>query len=106
MEVGKISPNTLKNEIKKRCPEPIAPCSVTFKIGENLKSFNSVVKIFTDKGFTVKDFVDDYMCVLSRESEGIDEAVKIMRNTVQIQAWRDTLLDLCDDLFEHCKGFE
>ena len=46
------------------------------------------------------------MCILSREIEGINEAVKIERNNVQIQAWKNTLNDLCEELSEHCKEFE
>ena len=100
-----ITNNTLKDEISKRCPNPQSPCSIIFKIGENLQSFNAVVDIFTKKGFVVQEFVDDFMCVLSREKDVINESVKIEGNQVQIQAWKDTLLDLCDDLADYCKEF-
>ena len=46
------------------------------------------------------------MCVMSREKEVINESVKIERNQVQIQAWKDTLLELCDDLAIYCKEIE
>ncbi|MHA1122559.1 MAG: hypothetical protein ACTSUW_04865 [Candidatus Heimdallarchaeota archaeon] len=71
-----------------------------------MQSFNSVVEIFTIAGFTVQEFIDDHMCILAREKEGIKEAVKIERNNVQIQAWKNTLSVLCEQLSEHCKEFE
>jgi hypothetical protein len=94
------------NEINKMCTNEDTPCRLTFKIGENLQSFNNVVEIFTKAGFTVQEFIDDHMCILAREKEGINEAVKIERNIIQIQAWKNTLNDLCDDLSEHCLEFE
>ncbi|NHJ49314.1 MAG: hypothetical protein FK733_16110 [Asgard group archaeon] len=77
-----------------------------FKIGENLQSFNGVIEIFTTHGFTIQEFVDENMCVLSRESEGINEAVKIARDQVQIQAWKETIEELCDTLADFCKSYE
>jgi hypothetical protein len=77
-----------------------------FRIGENLQSFNSVINVFTEHGFAVTEFIDENMCVLSRESEGINEAVKISRDLVQIQAWKTTILVLCDPLSDFCKSFE
>ncbi len=94
------------NEINKMCTNEDTPCRLTFKIGENLQSFNNVVEIFREAGFTVQEFIDDHMCILAREKEGINEAVKIERNIVQIQAWKNTLDDLCDDLSEHCMEFD
>ena len=91
------------NEIKKRCTNEYTPCRLTFKIGENLQSFNKIIEIFRTVGFTVQEFIGDHMCILAREKEGINEAVKIERNVVQIQAWKNTLNDLCEDLSEHCK---
>ena len=94
------------NEINKQCTNADTPCRLTFKIGENLQSFNSVVEIFRAKGFTIQEFIDDHMCILAREKGGMNEAVKIERNNVQIQAWKDTLDDLCEILAEHCKEFD
>jgi len=94
------------NELNKICTNEDTPCRFTFKIGENLQSFNSVVEIFRKAGFTVQEFIGDHMCILARENEGINEAVKIERNNVQIQAWKNTLHELCDQLSEHCKEFE
>jgi hypothetical protein len=94
------------NEINKQCTNIDTPCRLTFKIGENLQSFNSVVEIFTSAGFSVQEFIDDHMCILSREKEGINEAVKIERNNVQVQAWKNTLSELCEQLAEHCKEFD
>ncbi len=94
------------NEIKSHCPDDFAPCSITFKISHSLQTFNKVVEIFTSAGFVVKDFVDDHMCVLSRDKEGINEAVKVRETTIQIQASRDSILELCEKLSEHCLGLE
>ncbi len=94
------------NELDKICTNEDTPCRFTFKIGENLQSFNSVVEIFRKAGFTVQEFIGDHMCILAREKEGINEAVKIERNNVQIQAWKNTLHELCDQLSDHCKEFE
>lgn len=94
------------NKLNEICTNEDTPCRFTFKIGENLQSFNSVVEIFRIAGFTVQEFIGDHMCILAREKEGINEAVKIKRNNVQIQAWKNTLNDLCDELSDHCKEFE
>ncbi|NPE09445.1 MAG: hypothetical protein GNW80_14260 [Asgard group archaeon] len=94
------------NKLNEICTNEDTPCRFTFKIGENLQSFNSVVEIFRIAGFTVQEFIGDHMCILAREKEGINEAVKIKRNNVQIQAWKNTLNDLCDELSVHCKEFE
>ena len=71
-----------------------------------MQSFNEVVEIFRAKGFTVKDFVDEYMCILSRDNEGFNEAVKIKDNKIQIQATKETLIDLCKDLEKYCTKIE
>ncbi|MHA1125416.1 MAG: hypothetical protein ACTSO7_06635 [Candidatus Heimdallarchaeota archaeon] len=96
----------LINEVKNRCPDGFAPCSITFKIGESMHAFDEVVKIFTTAGFEVKDFVSDHMCVLSRDRDGVNEAVKVKDTTIQIQASQETLLDLCKDLKDYCIGLE
>ena len=93
----------IKKEIQKKCVNENEICSITFKISEDLEAFNKVITIFTDHGFTIQDFVDDYMCVLSREKEGMNEAVKILKNEIQIKAWGKTLHELCTPLSEHCK---
>ncbi|MFW9923543.1 MAG: hypothetical protein ACFFDW_09700 [Candidatus Thorarchaeota archaeon] len=96
----------LKKEINKKCSSEDRPCALTFTISQNLQSFNNVVKIFSDYGFTVKEFVDDHLCVLSRDNEGFDEAVKVENNKVQIQASKSTLLQICEDLQDYCTGIE
>jgi hypothetical protein len=98
--------SNLINEVKNRCPDDFAPCSITFKIDETMHAFNEVVKIFTSAGFVIKDFVSDYMCVLSRDKEGVNEAVKIKDTTIQIQASQETLLTLCKDLKDYCIGLD
>lgn len=79
---------------------------MTFAISEKMQSFNDVVEIFRSRGFTIKDFVDEYMCVLSRDNEGFNEAVKIKNNKIQIQATKETLIDLCNDLQKYCTKIE
>ena len=96
----------LKKVIAKSCPDAYRPYSIILKIGENLQAFNEVIKIFTDKGFVVENFVGDHMCVLARETDGISEAVKVERNTIQIQALRETLLDISTEIAVHCKEVE
>ena len=96
----------LKDKIASKCTEPDYPCAITFEIKEKLQSFNEVVRVFTSKGFGVKEFIDDYMCVLSRENEGINEAVKIKDNRIQVQALKETLLELSEDLALHCSNIE
>jgi hypothetical protein len=95
-----------KDEIMKKCQNSEAPCSITFRIGESFTSFDEVVDIISSKGFTIEDFVDDYLCVMSRDNKGFNEAIKIEGNTIQIQALRKTLLDLSSDLSNHCKKIE
>ena len=68
-----------------------------------MQSFNDVVELFKTRGFAIQEFVDDLMCVLSREKEGLNEAVKIKQNLVQIQAWKSTITELCSDLSKYCK---
>lgn len=97
---------SFKSIIEEKCEALGHPCSVTFKISQQLKSFNEVVAIFSSRDFVVKEFVDDHMCVLSRDNEGINEAVKIKDNTIQIQAVKSTLVDLCDDLEKYCTEVE
>ena len=46
------------------------------------------------------------MCVLSRDKEGVNEAVKVKESTIQIKASQNTLLELCKDLSEYCLGLE
>jgi len=92
--------------LNKKCPDEFAPCSFAFKIGENLQSFNDVIQVFTKHGYAIENFVDDHMCVLSREKDGINEAVKIMKNSIEIKAWKKSLLELCDDLAEYCKSYD
>jgi hypothetical protein len=92
--------------LNKKCPNEFAPCSFTFKIGENLQSFNDVINVFTKHAFSVENFVDDHMCVLSREKDGINEAVKISKNHIEIKAWRTTLVELSEDLAEYCKSYD
>lgn len=91
-----------KIEINKKCTEEDFPCAITFEIQEKLQSFTDVVSIFTSRGFTVKEFVDDHMCIMSRDNEGFNEAIKIKDYRIQIQAMKDTIVDLCDDLSLHC----
>ncbi len=92
----------IKAEINNKCIEDDFPCAITFKIQEKLQSFSDVISIFSSRGFTVKEFVDDYMCIMSRDNEGFNEAIKIKDYKIQIQAMKDTILDLCTDLSQHC----
>jgi len=46
------------------------------------------------------------MCVLSREKDGLHEAVKMNRDQVQIRAWRETIVALSEPLANYCKGIE
>ena len=98
--------SNLVNEVKSRCPDDFAPCSITFKIGESMRAFDDVVKVFTSAGFEIKDFVSDHMCVLSRDKDGVNEAVKVQETTIQIQASQETILDLCKDLKDYCVGLD
>ena len=102
----KVSMLKLKEKIASKCTKPEYPCAITFEIREELESFNEVVRVFSSKGFDVKEFIDDFMCVLSRENEGINEAVKIKDNKIQVQALKKTLLELSDDLAIHCSNVE
>jgi len=95
-----------KSKIDSKCIEPECPCALTFEIKEELQSFNDVVNVFSSRGFTVKEFVDDHLCILSRDNEGFNEAVKIKDNKIQIQAMKETIVDLCDDLKMHCTAIE
>jgi hypothetical protein len=95
-----------KEALNKKCPDDGVPCSFMFKIGENLQSFNGVIGVFTKYGFSIQEFVDENMCILSRESDGINEAVKISRDQVQIQAWKETIIELCDSLADYCKSYD
>ena len=94
----------LQTHISNVCGD--GPCSVKITIGETLQSFNNVVNIFSNNGFNIETFVDDHLCVLSRDKEGINEAVKVKGNTVELKALRETMMELAEDLAEHCKGFE
>ena len=96
----------LKKEISNLCGDEQSPCSVTFTIRETLNSFNQVVNIFSSAGFNIENFADDFMCVLSRDNEGINEAIKVKGHSVQIQALKTTLMELSDKLAEFCSGLE
>jgi len=93
-----------KAGIEKKCTEEDFPCALTFEIQEKLQSFTAVIKIFSSRGFTVKEFIDDHMCIMSRDNEGFNEAIKIKDNKIQIQAMKETIMDLCDDLSQYCKN--
>jgi len=95
-----------KAKINSKCTEDECPCAFTFEIKEKLQSFNDVVNVFSSRGFTVKEFVDDHLCILSRDNEGFNEAVKIKDKRIQIQAMKETILDLCDDLEAHCSAIK
>ena len=82
------------------------PCSVKITIGETLQSFNKVVSIFSNHKFTIESFIDDHLCVFSRDKEGINEAVKVKGNIVELQALQETLMEIAEDLAEHVKEFE
>lgn len=96
--------DNFKAEIDKKCTEEDFPCALTFKIQEKLQTFTDVIGIFSSRGFTVKEFVDDYMCIMSRDNEGFNEAIKIKDYKIQIQAMKDTIVDLCDELSQYCTG--
>jgi len=44
------------------------------------------------------------MCIMSRDNEGFNEAIKIKDYKIQIQAMKDTIVDLCDELSQYCTG--
>ncbi|MBN1331000.1 MAG: hypothetical protein JXA54_16125 [Candidatus Heimdallarchaeota archaeon] len=90
----------ISKEILKKCSNEETPCSLIFSISESLEVFKKVIDIFTKHGFNIQDFVDDFMCVLSREREGINEAVKIIRNKIEIQALKNTIEELSIGLSE------
>ncbi|NHJ84129.1 MAG: hypothetical protein FK734_01620 [Asgard group archaeon] len=69
-----------------------------FSINEDLQSFNKVIEIFSKHDFKIQNFVDDHMCVLSREKDGFNEAVKIERNQIEIQAPKSTMEELSEEL--------
>ncbi|NHJ05063.1 MAG: hypothetical protein EAX90_09580 [Candidatus Heimdallarchaeota archaeon] len=93
-------------EIEKLCLDPDSPCAVTFSVSEKMQTFTEIIEIFSSRGFVVKEFIDDHLCVLSRDNEGFNEAVKIKNNKIQIQALKTTLVELCDDLQIHCTKME
>lgn len=98
--VGLNITKDIKKEILKKCDEEDTPCSLVFSISDNLQIFNKVIDVFTKHGFIIQDFVDDFMCILSREREGINEAVKIARNQIEIQASRESMEELSEGLEE------
>ncbi|MBD3189694.1 MAG: hypothetical protein GF308_03575 [Candidatus Heimdallarchaeota archaeon] len=96
----------LEKYINKACDVDHAPCSITLLIDEGLDAFNDVVKVFSAHGFQIDQFVDEYMCVLSRDTEGINEAVKIKSTTLEVQALRETMQEIAEELAPYCRELD
>lgn len=96
----------LKEGLEQKCLSPEGPCSISFRISQKLNSFEEVIKIFRKHGFNIEEFVDDYMCIMTREKEGFNEAIKVDMNKIEIKALKDTLFNMCDDLQEYCLDIE
>lgn len=102
----KMELKKLEKYINKACAVDHAPCSITLLIDEGLDTFNDVVKVFSDHGFQIDQFVDEYMCVLSRDKEGINEAVKIRSTTLEVQALQETMQEIAEELAPYCREFD